>query len=903
MVAQSNDDVVNNSKNLEDYTQEELKDLDSYAPPDGNSPNTQFYDQQPVVDIPQATIDEATNVPARGSREKRFRTWAIIQGWRTNPTYVNDAYGPTVTPEQSFLEDGIGAGFPNGFIYYENILTPCGTYIAVYPDAMSTTTTSVSIASLPAGLSVCATNGLIYGTPTTVQDSARYVASGFAANGGSCRTTFNIEVYNASDYPVINYRNNNVAATGIAFTLTPTTWTIPTGSIPTINPNLPTGLSFTSATGVVSGTATTPQAKTVYTVRANGTGTISNITVGDAFNLAVCGVGYPSALYSFVTTGLATGVNHTITPTVWTGIGAATLSPTLPTGLSFTSATGVISGTPTVVTQAKVYSVDYRGSGAYASVSGSVDLSFLVSTGGNVPNTIDYSIQAITTSATDWGNDIYSNFSGLFKITDYTVSPPSSVTLLCGKAQNIHPLGYIIERATNYRCNIYMYNGSYPGFVVDTVNAWHGIYKTTGIRGVRLIGETSAGVKIQTGQLSMYFRSLSGTASNPVNTPGAMRDWSFSNIYFSGTSGLGVDAIFIQPNVSGTCVPGLHFYNCTFDGQSKPVKWLFRDYNAVDRRFINCIFKDNWTARTNTTAAEHAYYNTGDFGVNFFENCVFSGIGRNAIQAAGYRNYTSIQSGTNYVPRPVGGWVIRNCQAIQCGMSNWSLNPTTNTPVYTKNSYGSVYYTFAGVSAVHLLGCTASGGYHTVANLSAYDFNKGTGALVIWKNPNTIGYSASTLINPEFYGNKIAVVSACSFFMKQAGGDFDLMNLKNVRQLWVSGGTYYHPGMAIFQLSSHEVNGTAGNESQGYNPNNLPYIASSFFTFPLTTATFPGGYPPYVKANCLPYSNCTVLSQTVFEALVNAADQPIPTAPTKPTDGTFLYQAGFTHPITGVFTA
>lgn len=899
MAAASMDESQNNEKDLSDLTQDELSELDAYAPADGVPIVTIETTMQPELNVPDDIITQANTVKGRSHRERAFLTWAIVDGWKTSNAYVDVAYGPTRKNENNFMMDGTGANFPNGYVKYKNILTPCGTYIQVYPDEMAVNTTSISIANLPDGLGVVANTGMISGTPTTVQDSARYVACGTADSGGSCRTTFNIEIYAASDAPQIVYRNLNTAATGVAFNLTPTTWVIPTGSIPTVNPTLPAGLSFTSANGVISGTPTTPQARKVYTVRAPGLNTISNIDFGDAFSLAVCGIGYPSAVYNLATTSLPINVAKTILPTVWTGIGAATISPALPTGLSFTSANGAISGTPTVATPPKVYTIAYSGAGSFASIEDQTTVTFNVcSVTNHTPSGFHWEIQPITTSASDWDNSLDGNFSGLFKIIDHRVSPPSSITLLCGKIQQVHPLVYVIERSSNYACNIFLRNGSYPAFIYDAGTAWWAAHRTGGIKGVRLVGESIGGVKLQTGQKTLYFRSLSGTNTS---FPGVTRDLSFSNIYFSGTSGLGVKGFIIQDNTSGTVVPGIHFYDCTIDAKGLPLKWIIRDYNAIDRRFIRTKFYDNWKPQEGIiTTSEHGYYNTGDFGVNFFEDCLFSGIGRNAIQAGNYRVYNTIQNGTNYVPRAIGGWVVRNTSAIQCGMANWMLS--AGAPLYKKNSYGSVYYTFAGVSAAHILGCNASGGYHRLTHYPQYDFDKGTGALVVWKNPNTVSVDKTT--DPEFYGNKIVVVSSCAFYMKQAGaGEFDLVNLKNIRQLWVSGGRYYHPGAAIFQLSSHVVNGTVGDEQQGYNPNSLPYIASSFFNFQwMNVATFIGGYPPYVKANCLPLSNCTLIGQTQFEALVNAVDQPPPTAPVKPTDGTFLYEAGFTHPITGVFT-
>lgn len=883
--------VSEGNADLTDYTSDELDSVTNYTIPNQVAPV--YSISEPNIAQPQSVADDVEAViDRRNIILTRHRKWAVVDNWKSRN--VTEAYGPTVIPDPNFMLDGLENQYPYGYIKYKNVLAPSGSVLHILPAAVSPVTVSATITPfLPSGLSLNASTFAISGIPTVVQESARYTVIGSDLSGNTVRTRFTIEIYNPANAASIVYPLRNIAATGVAYTLTPTTWVIPSGATPSINPSLPSSLTFISSTGVVSGTPTTAQPRRVYTVRCNGIGNISDVTFGDAFTLAVTGTGSPSALYSFTTTSIPLGVSRTITPTTWAGIGAATISPTLPTGLSFTSATGVISGTPSVAGAPKIYTVAYSGAGAYTSIADTLNLTFNVcSVTNSTPSGYDWEIEPITTSASDWGNDLNGTFSGLFKVTDYRVSPPSSVTLLCGKTQNRHPIKYCIQNSTNYRCNIFLRNGSYPGFIIDNKSSWYSIYKTGGVKGVRLIGESIGGVKINSGGVSMYIHSLSGATGSTTVTPGAMRDISFSSIYFSGTSGLGVKGLFIQPNVSSVVVPGLHFYDCTFDGRGLPTKWLFRDYNAIDRRFIRCNFYDNWAPAANTVAVEHAYYNSFEAGNNFFINCLFSGIGRNAIQAANYKSYSTDQNTTNYSPRSQGSWTVSACSAIQCGMASWTLN--NGTPQYNKNSYGSVYYTFAGVSATYLLNSIASGGYHTV---QGYEFPIGTGALVIWKNPNTVGVNKAT--DPEFYGNKIAVVSGCNFDMRQST-EFDLVNIKNVRQLWVSGGTYRCNGKSPFQLSSHAVGQTIGNEEQGYNPNNLPYIASSFLNFPLNSTTFPAGYPTSIKANCLPFSNCQVLSQVQFEALVNAADQPIPTLPTKPTDGSFLYEAGFTHPVTGI---
>ena len=119
-------------------------------------------------------------------------------------------------------------------------------------------------------------------------------------------------------------------------------------------PSLPTGLIINANTGQITGTPTVVVAATNYTVTAtNGacsTTSVINITTVTA--LSALTYSTPTATYctSFAIT------NNTVTIT---GGGTITYSinPALPTGLTISSTTGAISGTPTAVTTATIYTV------------------------------------------------------------------------------------------------------------------------------------------------------------------------------------------------------------------------------------------------------------------------------------------------------------------------------------------------------------------------------------------------------------------------------------------------------------------------------------------------------------------------------------------------------------------
>ncbi len=126
---------------------------------------------------------------------------------------------------------------------------------------------------LPAGLSFSSTTGTFSGTPTTTFNATAYTITAYNANGSSS-TTVTLSCPDTST-PTISYNPSiNVFTTNSAITpLTPTTTHSPTSF--SISGTLPTGLSFSTTTGIISGTPTATSAATIYTItctNANGSG-------------------------------------------------------------------------------------------------------------------------------------------------------------------------------------------------------------------------------------------------------------------------------------------------------------------------------------------------------------------------------------------------------------------------------------------------------------------------------------------------------------------------------------------------------------------------------------------------------------------------------------------------------
>jgi hypothetical protein len=167
--------------------------------------------------------------------------------------------------------------------------------------------------------------------------------------------------------PNIAYQQNNYTLLrNVAMTnLAPTNTGGPALSW-SVSPALPTGVSFNTATGVISGTPSGLAATTVYTVTALGVNGPGSFDITITVNERPPAIAYGASSYSFFR-----GVAITdVAPTNSAGpINSFALTGTLPAGMSFNAATGVISGTPSVTMASASYSVTATGLGGTSTAS------------------------------------------------------------------------------------------------------------------------------------------------------------------------------------------------------------------------------------------------------------------------------------------------------------------------------------------------------------------------------------------------------------------------------------------------------------------------------------------------------------------------------------------------------
>ena len=243
--------------------------------------------------------------------------------------------------------------------------------------------------SLPDGLILNWKTGEITGIPTVASANTTYTLTALAL-GATTTATFTLHVTGAPGD--ISYNDilgtNGVAITPAAPTIT-TNGT--TGGVTTwaINASLPTGLTFGTSNGTIWGTPTQVIAGAVFTVWANNSvgskSTTINITIND---VSVSGITYASE-------NITLSYYHTMTTTTPTTTGGSAtswaISPSLPSGLTFNTATGAISGTPeTLQTTAVTYTIWANNSG------GSFSDQINITINDHPPAPINYFVDNVT---------------------------------------------------------------------------------------------------------------------------------------------------------------------------------------------------------------------------------------------------------------------------------------------------------------------------------------------------------------------------------------------------------------------------------------------------------------------------------------------------------------------------
>ncbi len=219
--------------------------------------------------------------------------------------------------------------------------------------------------SLPNGLTLHPSTGVISGIPTTASGQTNYVVSA-SNSAGSTTNTLKITVVTA---PTNLTYSSNPASYTAGTAITPN---VPssTGGVPTaysLGSSLPTGLNLDTLTGIISGTPSTasPQADYIITTKNSAGSTNSTLKITIAAALL------PPSDLKYATVSALYTERQAITPNNPTVNGTVqhySINPPLPWGLTCDTTTGIISGIPLMAADSLDYTItasNYAGNATF----------------------------------------------------------------------------------------------------------------------------------------------------------------------------------------------------------------------------------------------------------------------------------------------------------------------------------------------------------------------------------------------------------------------------------------------------------------------------------------------------------------------------------------------------------
>lgn len=247
-----------------------------------------------------------------------------------------------------------------------------------------------------------------------------------ASQGNTAATSINIVTSTGVIAPSITYPSYTIAATQNSeiTTLIPSN----SGGIIaswSLSASLPTGISFSTSTGQFSGTPTGTLSSTAFVVTA------TNSAGSDTKTVTVSVAAQPVPIISYTPSTISGVVGTAITTLTPANSGEAaaswSISPSLPTGLSFNASTGVISGTPTVTSASATYTVTATTA---ASATGTTTLTISsTAAAATVPNAPTIGTATATGQTTATVTYTAPGSDGGATITSYTAtSSPGGIT-------------------------------------------------------------------------------------------------------------------------------------------------------------------------------------------------------------------------------------------------------------------------------------------------------------------------------------------------------------------------------------------------------------------------------------------------------------------------------------------
>jgi len=399
----------------------------------------------------------------------------------------------------------------------------------IYTITASNNPTNFTAGSLPAGLSVNGSTGVISGTPTGTATLTATVPLSASNAGGTGTVTLALTI-NGTGAPVISSGLTATAFTAVLFNYQITATHTPASYGAS---GLPTGLSVNTSTGAITGTptgtSTASISSTIYASNSSGTGGAT----------LIFSMNPPMPVITNATVNASVGVafDYTIVasngPTSFTATG-------LPPGLGIDSSTGAITGIPTATGTAPVTSTVALGA-TNAGGTGTGTLTLTVSRPDPVP---------VINSGTMVTGDYGVAFS--YAITTSTLPAPTSYN-----ATGL-PTGLSINTSTGVISGTTTVTGT-SAVTLSASNAWG-----TGTATLNLtINSASAPVIISATTAS---GNVGTSFSYAITTSGSVTTYSATGLPVGLTLNTSTGAITGTPIAAGGSTVLLHATNSAGTG-------------------------------------------------------------------------------------------------------------------------------------------------------------------------------------------------------------------------------------------------------------------------------------------------------------------------------------------------